>query len=53
MFIGLTAEERIQVLTILSILILICGILYIVKIKFKDKIDKCNNKIIKKFFERL
>ncbi len=50
---GLTEEQKVQVMLILLVILVIYGILYFIKMKYKDKIESCNNKIIKKIFEQV
>lgn len=47
----LTIEQKIEILMFLLIMIAILGILHLVKIKYQEKIERCNNKIIKAFFK--
>jgi len=49
----LTIEQKIKILIFLSIMIVICGILHLIKIKYKEKIESSNNKIVKAFFKEL
>ena len=52
-YMNLTEEQRLQILFFSLVMLAICGVLQYIKIKYKDKIEKCNNKIIKKIFEQL
>ena len=49
----LTIEQKLKILMFLSIMIVIFGILHIIKIKYREKIEMSNSKIIKKFFEEI
>ena len=52
-YMNLTEDERLKVLAFSLVMLVICGVLQYIKVKYKDKIEKCNNKIIKKIFEQL
>lgn len=47
----LTIEQKIKILTLLLIMIVVLGILHLVKIKYQEKIERGNNKIVKAFFK--
>ncbi len=49
----LSQEQKIIIFIFSLIELIICGILHLIKIKFKDKIVKCNNKLLKRIFEEL
>ncbi len=51
--ISLTQTEKLNILLFQFVMLVVCMILHFFKLKFKNKIDNCNNKIVKKFFERL
>lgn len=50
---GLTEEQKVILLIFSLIILSIFGILHLIKIGLEDKIEKCNNKLIKKIFEEL
>ena len=48
----LTIEQKIKILIFLLIMIVILVILHLIKIKYQEKIERCNNKIVKAFFKK-
>ena len=51
MLFDLSEEQKIALLIFSLIVLSIYGILYLIKIGFEDKIEKCNNKLIRKIFK--
>ena len=53
LLVGLTEEQRIYSMLISNLLLEIYSILYLIKVINHERIEKSNNKFIKRAFQRL